>query len=111
MAILYEDDLFIVKQNFFGPWRVVNKTTGATIAPELHLQEKIGLTWPKIRSNRQADKNLKRFAEDVMMQTFALASVHPKGEAGRLIAETGPDALAFAFLNEAIERLRLVGIR
>lgn len=111
MAILYQDDLFVVKQSFFGSWRVTIRENGVTIAPDLRLQEQVGLVWPKIRQRKDIDPNLRRFAEDVMFQIFAIAAIDPKGEAGLLFSQTGADAIAHSMVVEAGERLKFAGIR
>ena len=104
MGVIYEDQLFTVKQGWLGPWRVVDKTSGATIAPELILQEKIGLVWPKIRQNKNLTADFRRFAEQVLMQTFAVAAIEPNGPMGKLFSQSSPDAIAFAVINEAQAR-------
>lgn len=105
MPVLYEDTFFVVKQSWFGPWRVVDKSTGATIAPELILQEKLGLTWPLIRRNRLLPKDFCRYAEGVLMQTFAKAALRPSEELGLLFAKSSPGALAAGMIAEAETRL------
>lgn len=111
MGLLYQDDLVIVKQTFFGSWRVVNRLSGATIAPEMFLQERVGLTWPRVRRFPGIDPNHRRFAEDVLMQTFALASLYPNGPMAEMLKETEPPELAAAMVIEAADRLQLLGIR
>lgn len=111
MGVLYQDDLFVVKQSFFGAWRVTIRENGVTIAPDLRLQEQVGFVWPKIRHRKDVDPNLRRFAEDVMFQTFAIAAIDPNGEAGLLFIQSGAEAIAHAMIIEAGERLKFAGIR
>lgn len=106
--IFYEDALMQVKQTWWGPWRVVNKSTGATIAPELILQERMGFVWKKIRTNRDLEPGFRKFCEDVLMQTFGLAAMEPNSMVGFMFAQTEPDRLAASIIEEAIERIKLL---
>ena len=108
MPVLYEDELFIVKQSWLGPWRVVNKSSGATIAPELILQEKVGLVWPKIRGNRELEPRFRRFCEDVMMQSFAIAAIEPRGPLAQMFEMLDPKEIAEAMIEEGLARMRIL---
>jgi hypothetical protein len=106
--VFYEDDLMQVKQSWWGPWRVVNKATGATIAPEVILQERMGFAWKKIRTNKELEPGFRRFCEDVLMQTFGLAAMEPNSMVGFMFAQSEPDDLAASMVQEAIERIKLI---
>lgn len=108
MPVIYDDELFTVKQGWFGPWRVVNKSTGATIAPELILQEKVGLVWPRIRGNQDLEPRFRRFCEDVMFQLFAIAAIYPNDEMGNLFTTAPPAEIAAIMIEEATKRVRLI---
>lgn len=108
MPVIYEDALFIVKQGWLGPWRVVSKQTGATIAPDQQLKIKVGLTWPKIRRNRELEPRFRRFAEDVLMQSFAVAAVEPRSPMAMMFVLSSPEELAAMIVEEAKERVKLI---
>jgi len=110
MPVIYEDRLFVVRQSWLGPWRVVDKSTGATIAPELRLQEQVGYVWFILRKRRRMVPVLLLWSEKVLMQTFALAAISPVSEMAQRFAHTAPEQLADFIQIEAAERIELLDL-
>lgn len=108
MPVIYEDSLFIVRQSWFGPWRVVDKQTGATIAPETRLQEQVGRVWFILRKRRNTVPVLQRWSEKVLMQTFAIAAISPLLPVAQAFANADPEILADDITYEAAERIELL---
>jgi hypothetical protein len=101
MPKVFENDILIVKQGWIGPWRVVDKRSGATVAPDMDLKVKLGLTWPKVRRRHGVPPDLRLAAENYMFFSFGLAAIQPNGPVADLFRATEPDELADAIYLQA----------
>ncbi|WP_333830507.1 hypothetical protein [Pararhodobacter sp.] len=93
MPVLFEDPDFRVSQGWFTSWRVLDKSTGATIIPTARIQEQIGFAWKLVRQ-RPLPPQMRRACEDDLFRRFAIASVDPNGIEAAIFCGFSADALA-----------------
>ena len=108
MPILYEDDLFRVKNLIFGTWRVTDKRSGATVIPSLAIQERMGLVWYLVRKKYKAACPPDGLGERTLFQLFAAASTEPNGEIAAGFLSGTPEDTANGIIQEAHIRYAVI---